>query len=1493
MTIDQLPAAITGIPSLCPSTTTTLASATFGGTWSSSNTFVANVDVTSGVVSAAGPGTATVQYTLSNGCFVTKPVTVNPLPTAIGGVAVVCQGKTTALDNSTGGGVWSSGATGIATVTPTTAIVTGIAPGTVTISYTVGTGCIRTQVVTVNASPAAISGSPSVCAGTTTLLTNATTGGTWSSSNLPAAQVGMATGIVTGIASGTSTLSYKLANGCYSTHAMVVAQSPGLITGASAVCVNSTITLGNAISGGTWTNSPTTTATVNPTSGEVTGVVAGTTMVTYTILTGCIKTATINVNPVPAPIVGTATVCPGATSTLSNATPGGIWSPATASVAVVSTTGVLYGGALPGTTNISYTLPTGCRATVVATVNVAPTISGTLIVCMGQSTTLTGAAPGGTWASSNTSVATVSPAGIVDGYVNNIATISYTAPTGCVKTVVVTVSPTPATIIVATTVCKGATTTAAIATTGGTWSSSNPATAFIATGTGVITGLDTGIVNISYTSAAGCYKTTTINVLPIPAPITGASTMCSGTTITLTNDSLGGTWSSSNNTVAPIDVTTGVLTGLNTGTFTITYKMPNNCRTLKVVTVTATPAAITGSTSICQGTTVTLSNTTPSGSWSSSTPLIASVPTVPGYVSGLGLGTATITYKLSTGCQRTTTVTVNPIPDAITGTMVFCAGSTTTLSNSTPGGTWSSSNGTIALAGSSTGIITGVTGATAIITYKLATGCISMAMITVNPTPSNIAGITQMCEGSATMLSNTLPGGIWTSSNPAIALVNTVGNVSGISVGTATITYALSTGCYKVVNVLVHPTPATITGTTSLCQGSTTVLSSATSGGSWISGSPSVATIGGPGIVTGVSGGTSIMTYKLVSTGCLTMQTVTVNTIPAAVLGTSGMCEGSSITLTNATPGGTWVSGSATIATVGSTSGIVTGMANGTTAISYTLPTGCAATAIVTVYALPTAITGVMNLCAGTASTFTNATTGGTWTSSNTSIATVGSVTGIVTAIVPGTTTITYMLPFGCRSTAVVTVSPFAAPITGITNICAGATSTLSNTTTGGTWSSGSAAIATVDVTSGVVTGVSAGTTMITYTTLSGCQMTIMMLVTPIPTAITGLTVVCAGSSVTLSNSIGGGLWTSADVTIATVAGIGAVTGVSAGTTNITYSLGACSTSTTVTVNPAPPVIGGFTSVCTQMTTLLTNATTGGAWSSSNPAVAPIDGSGTVSGLTAGTSTITYTLTAGCYTTVTVLVNTAPPAVINIHPTGDLCSNTRFQNVGTTVGAPPGVIYTWNSFNATINYTSANRMNCLVSFPTAGTAMLTLQSQVSTTGCIVTDTFTTNITTNVSPTPSIVYYAPQLVCSDYTADSYQWGYDDMITLDSTKYPGEINQDLFMPTLDLVNKAYWVLTMHQGCMQKTYYNRPTSVNGVVRNITFVNLYPNPANTNITIEAGDEDIDVKLYDMLGKNLQTAILAKGKGSLDVSKLPAGTYSAVLFSNGVKVAVKTFVKN
>src|SRR4051812_46254883 len=59
------------------------------------------------------------------------------------------------------------------------------------------------------------------------------------------------------------------------------------------------------------------------------------------------------------------------------------------------------------------------------------------------------------------------------------------------------------------------------------------------------------------------------------------------------------------------------------------------------------------------------------------------------------------------------------------------------------------------------------------------------------------------------------------------------------------------------------------------------------------------------------------------------------------------------------------------------------------------------------------------------------------------------------------------------------------APITGVTHACMGGTTTLSDATAGGVWSSSSAAIATVDA-SGTVGGFSAGVAVITYTVGAG-----------------------------------------------------------------------------------------------------------------------------------------------------------------------------------------------------------------------------------------------------------------------------------------------------------------------------------------------------------------------------------------------------------------------
>jgi uncharacterized protein YjdB len=136
------------------------------------------------------------------------------------------------------------------------------------------------------------------------------------------------------------------------------------------------------------------------------------------------------------------------------------------------------------------------------------------------------------------------------------------------------------------------------------------------------------------------------------------------------------------------------------------------------------------------------------------------------------------------------------------------------------------------------------------------------------------------------------------------------------------------------------------------------------------------------------------------------------------------------------------------------------------------------------------AIAGTFTVCAGATTTLTDATTGGTWSSSTPTVGTIGSATGIVTGIAAGTTTITYNAGTTGTATAVVTVSAAgAAPIVGATHVCLGSspTTTLTDATTGGTWTSSTVAKATIGSTTGLVTGVAAGTTTISYTASNAC----------------------------------------------------------------------------------------------------------------------------------------------------------------------------------------------------------------------------------------------------------------------------------------------------------------------------------------------------------------------------------------------------------------------
>lgn len=142
-------------------------------------------------------------------------------PSAITGTLSACVGLTSTLSDASTGGTWSSSSTTIASVGTSSGIVTGVASGTATISYATGQTCYATSTFSVNANPASITGTLTVATSATTQLTDATAGGTWSSSTTTVATIGTA-GLVTGVASGTSTISYTLSTGCYVVATMTV-----------------------------------------------------------------------------------------------------------------------------------------------------------------------------------------------------------------------------------------------------------------------------------------------------------------------------------------------------------------------------------------------------------------------------------------------------------------------------------------------------------------------------------------------------------------------------------------------------------------------------------------------------------------------------------------------------------------------------------------------------------------------------------------------------------------------------------------------------------------------------------------------------------------------------------------------------------------------------------------------------------------------------------------------------------------------------------------------------------------------------------------------------------------------------------------------------------------------------------------------------------------------------------------------------------------------
>ncbi len=765
--------------------------------------------------------------------------------------------------------------------------------------------------------------------------------------------------------------------------------------------------------------------------------------------------------------------------------------------------------------------------------------------------------------------------------------------TGCTNTytLTLTVNPAPSPILGLFTLCAGGyTTTLTDLTGGGTWSGGSPAVATISA-TGQVTSVGVGTTIVSYTlPITGCSDTALISVISAPNSITGPTTVCVGGIMTLSETTLGGSWSSGTTSRATVDAASGAVYGVTTGPVTISYTMPSGCYAVYPITVNAAMPAITGPAAVCAGSTISLANTATGGAWTSGTTAVATVSGVgtTGTVGGVASGSSSITYTVSIGCSASTTITVNPLPSPIAGPSGVCAGGATiSLTNASGTGSWGSSGPSATATITSGGVVTGVATGSVTITYTLpVTGCYVTTPITVNPLPAAITGASAVCENGATVTVADASGtGSWSGGPGAALTIDAAGTITGVGAGAGTVTYTLPvTGCYVTRAITVNPLPAAIGGTPVVCLGQSTVLTNTSTPGTWSSSNANV-TMGSPaGTMTGAAVGTANITYTLNATGCYVTVPATVNTLPAPIGGTTTtVCGGgATITLTETTTGGTWSSGATGTATIDAT-GVVYGVTAGTVPITYTAG-GCYITTNVTVLPIPAAITGVLAACeSGGVTTLADATTPGTWSISPAGTAVITSA-GVVTGLAAGSATVTYTGSNSCFNTAVVTINPLPATITGALSVCQTSVTTLSSTP-GGTWTVGNPFVATVS-SGGGVTGLTPGTSTITYTLPTGCKTATSVTVNSIPGPITGSATICINGISTLSNAVGGGTWSSSNTTNVTIDASGVAHGAAIGPATISYTTGTSGCYVILPVNVTSIVVPSVTVNASPSTTI-------------------------------------------------------------------------------------------------------------------------------------------------------------------------------------------------------------------------------------------------------------------------------------------------------------------
>lgn len=770
-------------------------------------------------------------------------------------------------------------------------------------------------------------------------------------------------------------------------------------------------------------------------------------------------------------------------------------------------------------------------------------------------------------------------------------------------------------------------------------------------------------------------------------------------------------------------------------------------------------------------------------------------------------GSGTNSSPSSSSTASLTSITVAPasaqIADGTTqqfkATGNYSDGSTKNLTASI---NWDSSAASVALINAS-GIASASATGTTIITASsgsihdsatlnvTASPLISISVTPLNPslaagTSLQLKAVGVFQDGSTQDLTGSVT---WTSSTPSLVSVNASGLLRGIKIGTTKVSATkgsivgvanVTVTAARLVSLAISPTSASIakltteqfSATGTFTDGSTRDVTAQLN---WASSQPSVATVSA-GLASGVAAGTATITAASGSVSAAASLTVTSATVvsisvtpvnPTLIVGlfqqfkaTGSFSDSTTQDISGVV---TWASSASNVAATNS-AGLVSAITAGTASISAAFETvtgGSTVTvqapSLISISVTPGspviantttqsfAVIGRYN--DGSTQTLTNA----TWSSSNTSVATMSGSTAVSQQA--GSTTITAVLNSMSASTtltvtsatlqsiAIVPANASMAPGTTKTFFALGAFSDGSTQNISGlaAWSSSNTAVATMQ--NNLATSTGSGSTTIrasfdsvtgsTGLTVTQATLTSLAISPSNPALVIGSTQQLSvtgtfsdGSTQNLTSLVS---WNSAQPTIASVGSGGLATGQSAGTSTVSATYASVTGSTTVTVSSAtlislsinpstlaiPPGFGQQISAVGKYSDgTVQNVTNMAHWTSSDATVATVGNSGTsgqVTGVSAGWTRISAVLNSFIGSAV-VDVNNASLVSIAIapeNPTLNLGANQQLSATGTFSDGSSQDITQW------VTWTSSDSQVCVVNssgFATtsgSGTATIT------------------------------------------------------------------------------------------------------------------------------------------------------------------------------------------